>query len=172
MGRTLCLVGLILLPGLAGQAAAQRRSQLAPSKTADEAITVTVGGKIDGKRFSSTGAGTCSHAADASIRDISASLWMVQYSAGKDGSLKQLNLTLWRPKDGSPDQLSLAIDGKGGSYRIESGTSGESKGEGTVTILPSGPGGRLEIKGKEAGGKPVQLTIDCSAFAGVEAEGG
>jgi hypothetical protein len=96
----------------------------------------------------------------------------VQYGGGGDGSLKQLNLTLWRPKDGGPDQLSLAVETKSGSHRIETGNPGAGKGEGSVTILPSGPGGRLEVTGKEAGGKPIQLTIDCTAFSGVEAEGG
>jgi hypothetical protein len=96
---------------------------------------------------------------------------MVQYASAKDGSLRQLNLTLWRPKDGGPDQLSLAMEIGSDSHRIETGGQSESAGEGTVTILPSGPGGRLEISGK-AGGKPVQITIDCPAFAGIEAEGG
>jgi hypothetical protein len=172
MHRILYLIALVLLPGLAGQATAQERRQLAPSTSTADEISVTVGGKVDGKKISGTGNGTCSHAADASIYGVSASLWTVQYAAGKDGSLKQLSLTLWRPKDEGPDQLSLTIDTKSGSYRIETGKPAETKGEGSVTILPSGPGGRLEIKGKEAGGKPVQLTIDCSAFADVEAEGG
>src|SRR5204863_8411697 len=106
----------------------------------------------------------------ASNNGVSASLWTVQYAAAKDGSLKQLNLTLWRPKDEGPDQLSLTIDAKSGSYRIQTGNPEETKGEGTVTILPSGPGGRLEISGKEGGGKKVQITIDCSAFAGAQSE--
>jgi hypothetical protein len=97
---------------------------------------------------------------------------MVQFAGAKGGSVKQLNLTLWRPKDGSPDQLSLNLETGSGSHRIQTGQEGESAGEGTVTILPSGPGGRLEITGKAAGGKTLQLTIDCPAFAGVEAEGG
>jgi hypothetical protein len=171
MRRIFCLIAVLLLPGLAGQAAAQERTQLAPSTSTADQISVTVGGKVDGKKISGDGAGTCSHSADASIHGASASLWTVQYAAGKDGSLKQLNLTLWRPKDEGPDQLSLVIDAKSGSYRIETGNPEETKGEGTVTILPSGPGGRLEIKGKDSGGKPVQLTIDCSAFAGAESEG-
>jgi hypothetical protein len=171
MHRILRLIAVVLLPGLAGQAAAQERTQLAPTTSAAEEISVTVGGKVDGKKISGNGAGTCSHAADASIHGVSASLWTVQYAASKDGSLKQLNLTLWRPKDEGPDQLSLTIEAKSGSYRIQTGNPEETKGEGTVTILPSGPGGRLEIKGKEAGGKPVQLAIDCSAFAGVQSEG-
>jgi hypothetical protein len=171
MRRILCLISLVLLPGLAGQATAQERTQLAPSTPPADEISVTVGGKVDGKKIDGSGSGTCSHAADASIHGVSASLWTVQYASPKDGSLKQLNLTLWRPKDEGPDQLSLTIDAKSGSYRIETGKPDETKGEGTVTILPSGPGGRLEIKGKDSGGKPVQLTIDCTAFAGVESQG-
>jgi hypothetical protein len=171
MPRVLCLIVFLLLLSTAGQATAQRRTQLAPSKGVDESITVTIGGKVAGKKIQASGDGTCSHAADASIHGVSASLWMVQYGGG-DGSLKQLNLTLWRPKDGGPDQLSLAVETKWGSHRIETGNPGDEKGEGSVTILPSGPGGRLEVSGKEAGGKPIQLTIDCTAFSGVEAEGG
>lgn len=172
MLRALCLIVFVLLLGTAGQATAQRRTQPAPSKGEDESITVTIGGKVAGKKIQASGDGTCRHAADASIHGVSASLWMVQYGGGGDGSLKQLNLTLWRPKDGGPDQLSLAVETKSGSHRIETGNPGDGKGEGSVTILPSGPGGRLEVSGKEAGGKPIQLTIDCTAFSGVEAEGG
>src|SRR3954463_10083124 len=88
MRLTLCLVALGLLPGLTGQAAAQERNQLTPSVSTADAITVTVAGKVDGKNINGTGTGTCTHAADASIHGVSASLWMVQYGAGKDGSLK------------------------------------------------------------------------------------
>ena len=35
----------------------------------------------------------------------------------------------------------------------------------SVAVLPSGPGGRVEIKGKDAEGKPVQIAIDCPAFS-------
>jgi hypothetical protein len=173
MHRILCLIAVVLLPGLAGQAAAQERAQLAPSTSAAEEISVTVGGKVDGKKISGSGNGTCSHAADDSIHGVSASLWTVQYTAAaKEGSLKQLSLTLWRPKDEGPDQLSLTIDAKSGSYRIETGKPGDdAKGEGLVTILPSGPGGRLEISGKDSSGKPIQITIDCSAFGAVQPEG-
>jgi hypothetical protein len=172
MHRALCLIVFVLLSSTFGQAAAQEKTQLAPSKGVDESITVTIGGKVAGKKVQASGEGTCSHAADASIHGMSASLWMVHYGGGGDGPLKQLSLTLWRPKDGGPDQLSLAVETKSGAHRIETGNPGDGKGEGSVTILPSGPGGRLEVSGKEAGGKSIQLTIDCTAFSGVEAEGG
>jgi hypothetical protein len=173
MHRSFYLMAILLLPGSAGNAAAQDRTDLAPTNQAPAAaITVVVGGKVGGKKIQASGTGSCRHAADASIRGVSASLWTVEYSRASDGGgLKQLHLTLWRPKDESPDQLSLSVETKAGSHRIETGNPEETKGEGSVTILPSGPGGRLEISGKDASGKPVQISIDCSAFAGVPSEG-
>ena len=172
MRRILSLIFFVLLPGVAGRATAQQRNQLAPPTSAQEAISVTIGGKVAGKKIQGTGTGTCTHAANATVRDVSGSLWTVRYGEGKGGSVKRLDLTLWRPTDGGPDQLSLAVETKSGVHRIETGNPGDgSKGEGSVTILPSGPGGRLEISGKEAGGKPVEITIDCTAFAGGPSEG-
>jgi hypothetical protein len=171
MLRSAFFVTLSLLPGLASEATAQRKPRPDTLGAQPEAA-VTIAGKIGGKRYLASGPGSCRSAADASIRGLSASLWMVEYDGARDGALKHLSLTLWRPKDGSPDQLSLAVETSSGSHRIDTGTPGDVKGEASVTILPSGPGGRLEIAGKEAGGKPVQLTIECPAFAEVEAEGG
>jgi hypothetical protein len=142
--------------------------QAVPAETA----AITIAAKVGKKSYQASGPGNCRHAPDASIRDVSASLWTVQYRNQREAGLKQLTLTLWRPKDGSPDQLSLTLEAGSGSHRIQTGQEGKSAGEGSVTILPSGPGGRLEITGKDAGGKTLQLTIDCPAFAGVEAEGG
>jgi hypothetical protein len=163
MLRAVFIACLVLLPTLSSVADAQRQG---------EDITVTIAAKIGGKSYQASGPGTCQHAPDASIRGESASLWMVQYAGSGKGSLKQLNLTLWRLKDGDSDQLSLSLETGSKSYRIVTGGEGESAGEGTVTILPSGPGGRLEISGKEASGKTIQVTIECSAFADIAAEGG
>ncbi len=170
MIRFTLLVTLVSLPGLATEASAQRLTRPAnPGSSAQANLSIT--GKAGGKNLQATGSGSCRHAPEASIHGVSASLWMVQYGGSEDGPVKQLNLTLWRPKDGSPDQLSLALEAKSGEHRIDTGPD-ESKGEGSVTILPNGPGGRLEIKGKDARGKPIQITIDCPAFSGVQAEGG
>lgn len=162
---------LVLLAGMPATATAQRRVPRAASAPA-ETMSITIAAKIGSKTYRANSAGECRYAPEASIRGAPASLWMVQYGGPHDAAIKQLNLTLWRLKDGGPDQLSLALETSAGSHRIQTGGEGENAGEGSVTILPSGPGGRLEITGKEAGGKPVQITIDCPAFAGVEAEGG
>jgi hypothetical protein len=167
MQRFAALAVFVVVAASAQDAAAQRLTPDVPAKSA--AITVT--GKIAGKNYQGSGGGRCRHADEASIHDVSAALWMVEYSS-QSGALKQLSLTLWRPKDGSPDQLSLSVETASGSHRIQTGGKDRNSGEGSVTILPSGPGGRLEIKGKEAGGKPVQITIECPLFGDIEAAGG
>jgi hypothetical protein len=164
MPRSVLITVLALLCSLTSEGAAQRR----------EKLTLTISARIGDKNYEASGGGSCRHAPEASIRGVSASLWMVQYG-GDGGSVKQLNLTLWRPKDGgdgSSDQLSLSIETKAGSHRVETGGPDGNQGEAAVAILPNGPGGRLEIRGKDAGGKPMQVTVDCPAFSGVEAEGG
>jgi hypothetical protein len=171
MTRTTLVAVLALIPGLTTEAAAQRRVRPEAPGASVEAV-ITIAGKIGGKNVQASGSGSCQHAPDASIRGVSASVWLVQFGASGEAALRQLNLTLWRLKDGSPDELSLTVETSSGEHQIESGADGKGKGEGTVTILPSGPGGRLELKGKDTAGKRIQLTIDCPAFSAVEAEGG
>jgi hypothetical protein len=166
MERSAALAVAILVSATAPEAAAQRLTADVPAKSA----AISVSGKIGGKDYQGSGGGSCRHADEALIHDVSAAVWVVEYS-GESGSLKQLSLTLRRPKDGSPDQLSLALETGSASHRIQTGGKEKNRGEGSVTILPSGPGGRLEIRGKEAGGKPVQLTIECPLFGNLDPAG-
>jgi hypothetical protein len=172
MLRYALLASLGFLAATSSSVSAQQRDRPEQASPPADDITVSIAAKAGGKSYQASGRGACQHAQDASIRGASASLWIVQYAGSRSGGLKQLDLTLWRPKDGDADQLSLSLETGSGSHRISTGGPGESAGEGTVTILPSGPGGRLEVSGKEANGKPIQVTIDCSAFADVAAEGG
>jgi hypothetical protein len=167
--RWIAALAFTLLPWFTAEAAAQRRAQ---RPGAAEGVALSITGEIGGKKYQASGNGTCRHAPDASINGVSASLWMVQYGGSGDAALKQVNLTLWRPKDGASDQLSLNVETKSGFHRIETGGSGENQGEGAVVILPSCPGGRLEISGKDGENKPIKITIDCPAFTAIHAEGG
>jgi hypothetical protein len=159
------LTFVILLLGLADQAVAQRPG-FAPATKApnDESSQVAVTASVAGKNFRGDGRGECRHSPDATMRGVSSALWTVKFSEGR-GSLKQLTLTLWRPKDGSPDDVSLEFATASGIHHINTGGPGENSGEASVAVLPSGPGGRVEIKGKDAEGKPVQIAIDCPAFS-------
>jgi hypothetical protein len=169
MPRYVLLTSAVLLCCFTSEAAAQRRQK---ARSSDTEHALMIHGKIGGKDYQASGGGSCRHAPDASIGGVSASMWTVQYGGEKDGGIKQLNLTLWRTKNGGSDQVSLLLDTRSGSHRVETGGPGEDRGEATVVILPNGPGGRLEIGGKDSEGKRMQLTIDCPAFDPVEAEGG
>jgi hypothetical protein len=168
MDRSTRLIVLVLVTGFSREAAAQR---LQPDIPAERAPAITVTARVGGKDYQGSGSGSCRHEPDASIHGTSAALWMVQYG-GQSGQVKQLSLTLWRPKDGGRDQLSLSFETGSGAHRIETGGKGKNSGEGSVTILRNGPGGRMEISGKEAEGKRIQVTVDCPAFASIEPAGG
>ena len=151
------------------EAAAQR---LAPTGSAEASQPLTVTARVGGKSYETSGPGSCKHEPAASIYDVPAALWMVEYGNRADERIKQLNLTLWRPKDGSPDQVSLSLETSSSSHRISAGGKGDPVGSATVKLTPKGPGGRFELKGKDADGDKVEVTISCPAFAAVEAEGG
>jgi hypothetical protein len=169
MPHLLMITTVVLLSCLAGPAAAQQLER--NPKPAAQTLVVGVGGKIGNKKYQSSGNGTCRHTPDASIGGVSASVWRVQLEGSDADGLERLDLKLRRPKDGSAEQLTLALQTrKSGSYRIETGGE-ENEGEGTVVILPNGPGARFEINGKDARGKRIQITIDCPAFTPAEEEG-
>ena len=132
------------------------------------AVTATAGGKS----YQGTGPGSCRHTPDASIYDVPAALWMVEQGGSANGALKALHLTLWRPKNGAPDQVSLALETKSSTHQISVGGKAQQMGSAKVKLSPVGSGGRFELRGKDAKGTVIRLTINCTAFAGVEAEGG
>lgn len=167
--RSAFVFTIALLAFPRGEAAAQRR---APTGSAEVSQPLTVSARVDGKTYETSGPGSCRHEPAASIYDVPAALWMVEYGNRAGDRIKQLHLTLWRPKDGSSDQVSLSLETSSSSHRISSGGKGEPVGSATVKLTPKGSGGRFELKGKDAAGAKVELTISCPAFAGVEAEGG
>jgi hypothetical protein len=159
--RSLLTSGLIL--GTACQAAAQK--EVDPGNLN---ISATVGGKA----YQSEGVGTCKHEPDAAIYNVPAALWMVEQDGSADASIKSLRLTVWRPKDGSPEQISLNLTTRSGSHRIDVGGRGDQVGSAKMSLAKSGAGGRFELKGRDQAGSSIDLLISCPAFAGIEAEGG
>jgi hypothetical protein len=45
-------------------------------------------------------------------------------------------------------------------------------GTGKASLSARAKGGIFEIKGKDESGTPIEVLIECAAFAGIEAEGG
>jgi hypothetical protein len=171
MIRTMLIGTLGLSAGLARDGLAQHQTLAPESQKPGAESALSLSGTVGGKPIQVSGGGTCGHTPDASMGTTSASRWTVEYRGSDEGTVKELNLSLLRPKDGGPDQLSFVLKSKSGDHRIETGTGRKHKGEGTVTILPSGPGGRLELSGRDAKGKPIQISIDCPTFREAGAEG-
>lgn len=168
MLRFLPIALLSITAGAARDLAAQR----AATSTGGSVPAVSVSAKVGAKSYEGAGQGNCRHTPDASIYDLPAALYMVEQGGTSNGAIKSLNLTIWKPKDGSRDQLSLALETGSSSHRIDVGGRGEQVGSGKATVTPKGAGGRVEIQGKDESGAAVQVVITCPAFSGVEAEGG
>lgn len=161
MLRSLAITSFLLL-AIAPGAAAQG--------TGGGSVSAAV--NVGGKSYDATGAGSCRHTPNASIYNVPAALWLVEYSGAADDGVQRLHLRLWRPKNGSADQLSLNLRTRSSSHRIDVGGRGDQVGNGKVSLFPLGAGGRFEVKGKDEKGTRLEVVIKCPTFAGVEAEGG
>ncbi len=124
------------------------------------------------KRYSGGGPGSCGRETAATLYEKPAKLYLVEYAGGGSGDIERVHLTLWQFKDGSPDQLSLSFDSGRDSYTISTLQGSKIQGKGSATVSGAGAGGRIVVKGQDARGVPIQMTVGCSAFGGIEAEGG
>jgi hypothetical protein len=97
---------------------------------------------------------------------------MVGLTGSEEAAVKSVNLTLWKPLNGGPQQFSLSLSTGSSSHRIEVGGRGKQVGDGKASVLASGAGGRIEVSGKDEAGKAINLVVQCPAFTGVQAEGG
>ena len=131
-----------------------------------QAITASL--KVGGQPYESREPGRCTYAPTASIYSIVSEMWSVQQST--DG--RSLTLTLWKPKDGSADMVTLAVTAGNSSQQITTVRGGSTSGSGKVTLAKSGAGGVFTVDAKTGAGAVISGTITCDAFAPHIAEGG
>lgn len=134
--------------------------------------TLTFSAVAGVKHYTGGGHGRCGRETAASLYEKPATLYLIEYGGDGSGDLDRVNLTLWRFKDGSPDQLRLAFDAGKESYTISTVQGSKVVGKGSATVTAAGDGGTIVIKGLDARGVPIQMTVGCAAFSGIEAEGG
>ena len=123
--------------------------------------------KAAGEGFEMKNQGSCTQAPKASIHGILSEMWTVRQE--QDG--RSVQLTLWKPADGSAPMFSLSTNGKK-SMTISTVRGGQVSGSGTVTLAPSAKGGTFTVDAKSQAGEPVSGTIKCEAFTPAIAEGG
>jgi hypothetical protein len=172
MIRSALMVIFLLAGTVAQDAAAQRRRAGGSPGTETEGNTpVSIIARVGTQSYTSRVPGTCQHEPVASIYNVPAALWTVR-ATGSDNEVKQLTLTLWRPKNGSADQVSISLEAGSASSRIDVNPRTPPVGTATVEVKQVGPGGKFEVRGKDAKGAKLYLTISCPTFTGVEAAGG
>lgn len=143
---------------------------IAAAPAREPALTFTA--VVGVKRYTGGGPGRCGRETEASLYEKPAALYLIEYAGGGSGDLKRVHLTLWQFKDGSRDQLSLAFEAGRDSYNISTLQQSKIVGKGSATVTAAGAGGKIVVKGQDARGVPIQLTVECFPFNVIEAEGG
>ena len=162
--RSLCTViaGSVIAIGATSIVAAQVRRQ-GPVQ-----VPLEVSLNVAGKPYAAKGLGSCTHAPKASIYGVMAEMWTVRQQ-GDGGSVQ---LTLWKPADGSANMFTLAVSGGATNTNITTVRGGEVSGTGNVTLAPAAKGGTLTIDAKSKAGQAIAGTIKCDAFTPHIADGG
>ena len=155
----------MLFAGLSAAIAAQRRSpEQAPQKQGIQASL-----KVGGQTYQSSEPGQCTHAPVAAIYQIVSEMWSVQQS--QQG--RSLSFTFWKPKDGSADMITLSVGTGNGSHEVNTVRGGGTPGgAGKVTLAKNGKGGTFTVEAKSKDGALISGTITCAVFAPHGAEGG
>lgn len=169
MPRVKHAVALFCCSVSAATLAAQRRAPDAPGASK---VPVTIDLQVGTETYRVSGEGTCQHAPRGSIYDIPAERWSVQHN---DDS-RSLALTLWRPRNGSGDMLTLAVTAGAKSHSVNTVNAeraAKPEGSGTATLAMTGKGGTFTIKAATARQTAIIGTVTCGAFTPAgEAAGG
>ena len=129
--------------------------------------TLEVSLKVGKEAFTAKGLGTGTHAPKAAIYGVLSEMWSLRQAS--DG--RSVQLTLWKPADGSASMFSLSVDA-GKLTTLSTVRGAKTSGSGTVTLAPSGKGGTFTVDAKSNAGEAVTGTIKCDAFTAAIAEGG
>jgi hypothetical protein len=127
--------------------------------------------QVGATKYQFSGNAECKAAPQASIYGISAALYSVTHSAGG----QSLHLTLWQPKNASPDMMTLTVSNGSNRYEVDTvkgANKRDTKGSGKTTVEKSGAGGVFKLEAVAAKGEKISGTIKCARFSGVQAEGG
>jgi hypothetical protein len=132
-----------------------------------QTVPVNVALKAGADTVTSSAAGTCTHAPQASIYDVVSEMWTVR----QEENGRALQVTLWRPKNGSGDMFMLSVSGKK-DLQVSTVKGGTPSGTGIVKLERTAKGGTFTIDAKAKTGEAITGTIQCSAFTAAIAEGG
>jgi hypothetical protein len=128
-------------------------------------VSVAIDLKVGSESLVAKGPGRCTHAPQASIYSTPSKMWTAR---SENASGKAVQLTVWRPLDGSTDMFSLSA----GTLSVSTVGRGQPTGSGTVTFEPGAAGGTFRVAARSADGRAITGLISCDAFTPHVAEGG
>ena len=130
-------------------------------------VAIEVALKAGSTAYDAKAQGSCTHAPKAAIYGVVSEMWTVRHR--EDG--RSLQLTLWKPMDGSTQMFNLSVNGPRNTT-VSTVRGGQVSGSGTVTFAKADKGGTFTIDAKDKAGAPITGTIKCEAFTAAIAEGG
>lgn len=144
---------------------AQRRLPGSQEKKVGVAIDL----KVNGTPYTFKGEASCDHLAQGSIYDIVAERWSVR----QDDNGRNVNLSLWRPRNGTGDMVQLNVYVAGKRYDVSTVKSPQGpSGSGSVKLVKEGTGGTFTIDAATPSADRITGTIKCDAFPASEAVAG
>ncbi len=169
------VVTLLLAAGCRSEpkppAASTARSASAPVPVLAGAVPMELTASIGGTQYPLKGAGECTYTSDAAIYDVPAAMWHATLKS--DGSaVSYVNLTIWQFKNGTPTQLSLALQVTGEYHHIATIKGATIVGAGRARVERSGESATLVVDGTDSRGANVALSLRCAGVTAAVEEGG
>ena len=169
--RRRAVLTIVSLSSLIATSVPVEAHRRAPGIAVEPALPMKIDLQVGGEKYAFSGPGVCQSSSDASIYELAAAMYAVR----QNGEGRSVNLTLWRPKTGAPDMLTLGVSLGSRSYRVSTvkvGRNGEVRGSGGASFAKTGAGGTFTLDATAEGGTKITGTITCERFAGIVAEGG
>jgi hypothetical protein len=123
-------------------------------------VPVTIDLTVGADKYQFTGPAVCEHLAVGSIYDTPAERWTVT----QDAAGQNLTMTVWRPRAGGENMLTLNISTAGKRYDVNTVRGGTASGSGSAKFAAAGKGGTFTIDATSNSGTKIVGTIRCEAF--------
>lgn len=135
----------------------------------EKKVGVSIDLKVNGTPYTFKGEASCDHLAKGSIYDIAGQRWSVRH----DDNGRSLNLSLWRPANGTGDMMQLNVSLGNKRYDVSTIKSPQGpSGSGSVKLATEGTGGTFAIDATTPSAGKITGTIKCDAFPASEAVAG
>lgn len=134
------------------------------------ALMIDVALTVGGVSYTAKAPGECNYSTESTIFELPATMWAARQHEGN----RNVNFTLWHPKKGGGDMLTLFVTIGNKTHRVNTvkiGSHADVQGSGQATFEKSGAGGIFTIEAIADTGAKISGRISCSGFVKPEDNG-